>query len=202
MLNKNNAYGKAMLYSTNSTQDARMVISDYKGYPRLSVFVATKGSKGKSWSKVNFAINKIGLYFIVDELSSIMSKKEDYSVGIDMFSPVWENDKQTDDIKKAGRLTLGRKKIDNKFINYFTVESNNDVRYSFKILPSPYVKITRNGTLLQGEDLSIAWTRSYRLMLKGILDLSLEAREGETSIAEATKSKIINSNVNKELEKI
>ena len=201
MFNKNNVYNKIILFSIGSTQEARMLIQDYKGYPRVSVFVRDKGTKNKAVSKINFAINKQGLYVIVNALEKMLYKRKETSTTIQMFSPVWVDDKQTNDIKEVGKLTVGKKEIDKQFITYFKVESNMGLKFSFKVLPSPYVKIFKDDTLLQGEALSEVWAESYCTMLKGILDLSLEAHDETTSLDSAVKSKVIN-NIDKELEAI
>jgi len=203
MLDKTQVYNKVMLFSTGDTKEARMLIQDWKGYPRVSVFTRDKKRKAKSESKVNFAINKQSLYVIVNELNDLIDRKDEYSITIDMFSPVWENDQQTNDIKKAGSFTLGKKKVDGKFIIYITLESKDGLKFSFKMLPSPYVKMIVNGVLLEEEALSKKWAKAYATMLQGVLDLSLDAIDGEVSKDEVNKSKLIDSNnVSKELEVI
>ena len=193
MLDKNNAYNKIILFSVGETKEARMLIQDWKGYPRVSVFTRSRNKKSRAELKINFAINKHALYVIVNELEDLVKHKDEYSVTVDMFAPVWENDQQTNDIKKAGSLTLGKKEVDGDFINYITLESKDGLKFSFKLLPSPYVKLLVNGTPLDNGQTSNKWTLAYAVMLKGILDLSLDAMDGDVSKDELTKSKTIDS---------
>lgn len=201
MLDKNNAYNKIILFSVGETKEARMLIQDWKGYPRVSVFTRGRDKKSRAELKVNFAINKQALYLIVNELRDIVKRKEEHSITVDMFSPIWENDQQTNDIKKAGSLTLGKKEVDGSFIIYITIESKEGLKFSFKMLPSPYVKILVNGTPLDPHQTSNKWALAYACMLQGILNLYLDAMGGDVSKDELTKSKTIDSSSNtKELE--
>jgi len=182
-IDKQSIYAKAVMFSVGKTKEARFVISDYKGYTRLSVFIKDKGSRDKAKMVGNIAANRIGIYSFLEKLESLNKAEDGYNFAVDLYMPEFIDNKQTTGIVMTGSIGIGRKKDSNgSIINYIELEisakgTGAKTKYIFKLMPTPYVKYRENNAMLNDEATSKLWTKSVVRNLNDMMAMYLEATD-------------------------
>jgi len=190
MLNKARLYSKATLYTMGKSKEARLLLNDYNGYLRFSVFVRDIGNpNAKASLAANIPIRRDVIFMLLDELKSLKDKEDNYSFTAETYSPIWENDKPTNNMKPNGKVVIGKRKVENDSINYIAIiPAGGDKKFVFKFLPTPYVKLYRNGKILSDTEASEIWTKGWVKTVEGILDLYPDIFEEKTDLKELDKS--------------
>jgi len=204
---KDNMLGKLSLMTKNGNKEYRLKFSGYKNFLRLHIFYTERNPDNLAELKVNqfvgsIPINRTGLNIIVNELSKLNTKEEGYVAGLNVYKPIWEDNKMTDERVLAGRIFVGRKKLEEGIINFIGVSINiagEDKKFVFKLLPSPYLEIIVNGKKVSEEMASMMWTDAYYRTLVDVLSNLPEVLEDDEQQSKNKKSSDVKTTTGDEL---
>lgn len=176
VLDKSKIFFKTLLFNLGHDKEARLILDGWKNYLRFKVFIRPVDKNEKSKVAATVPLNKNTLYLLVDEIRKLADKKEEYLFGAELLSPVWEDDKMTDNKEIAGYIYVGKKKDKNgDLINFISVKDKFERTYAFKFGPTPYVRLNKNGKPLAPEEESNLWAKSYSKLLESVGDSYAES---------------------------
>ena len=166
---------KTVLYAIGKTKEARFSLGVYNNFLNFKVFVRDidpNGKLGKSKMAAYLPFNRQAILAFVEVMKKVRDAKEETALTMESLSPIWENDKMTNETKSNGKISVVKKKKDGELINYIVTESTlSSKRFVFQIAPSPYVKLYKDGKELPLSEASNIWMDGYIKTLESVLDL-------------------------------
>ena len=182
MLDKQKILSKVTLVSPGNSKEARLRLSGYKNFLRWQVFIVDLTGKEKMRMALHIPMNRQAFYVLVNELENLNDKEAGYSFTIEVYSPLWDNktNQMTGEKALSGTVTVGRRQTDDGIINYILLtDAAREKKYAFKLSPTPFIKLYKNGKAMSDEDSSKVWTKAYVDTLKAVLDLFPEILDDE-----------------------
>ena len=181
---------KTKLQVSNDVATAVFTLDVYNKFFRFKVFVVENSSASKPASAANIPLNRPAIELILNRLRDISKKDEEVEYKVESYSPVWVDNKMTEDKTLSGTIIVGKKKIEEAYICYITIINTENKKYTFKLLPSPYIRLYKNGVPLNDTEGSNLWAEAYASTLEKILTIApdIEEIEGQSSNNKATVS--------------
>ena len=170
---KDKAFTRSLLYNVKEgdvKKELRFLIDGWKHSFRIKVFLREGVDKNSTFKMlVNLYITTHNLEVIVNEIRDLKDKKPDYEFELDLFSPVWEDDKRTNDKVLTGSILVGKKIVNEKVVYYVGVKDANNKKYLFKLGCTPYCKLKINGKEVSPEEEGERYSKAYAESLNSII---------------------------------
>jgi len=179
-MNVNVIMSKLKLYK--EIKDNKLLTLSYGVYNgTIRLYINTvKRDDYKSFDSVgNLALTHINSRLFSRALARINDEKEGYSVTFNLYGAKFEDDKRVHNEKVLnGKLTILRVKTDGGLVNVIQITTDKEQKFSFGLLPTPYITIVENGELIKDKTkLSTLWTEAYSDTVKAMLDMFPEGLE-------------------------
>ncbi len=166
---------KTILYAIGKTKEARLMLGVYNNFLNFKVFIRdinANGQLGKSKMAVYLPFNRQAIMAFIEQMKRVRNSKDEVSFTMESLSPVWENDKMTNETKPNGKISIVKKKKDDELLNYIVVENAlSGKQIVFLVGPSPYVRLYKNGKELSRSEASNVWLDGYIKTLESVLEL-------------------------------
>jgi len=158
---KNKIFDKFVMYNIKGQKEARLTLDGWKNFLRFKILFKDKDNDDRFKVILNMGVTRENMAILIKYLREIHKDEVGTERSIETFSPIWIDNKITDEKKSNGHIYVGKKEVD-KDILYYIALSNAEAKKKimFKLGPTPYTIIRKNGKVLtlkeQGEDAAIA----------------------------------------------
>lgn len=177
-LNVYTALGKLKLYAEIDGGFNVFTFGIFKGHVRIYIKSVLKSDPKNDTLLFNMAIMPMNLETFINFIDEIKDKEAGTTLAVDQLGPLWENNKRTDGTMLNGTLGIAKAKTsDDKIVNVIFVTTKDGMQFKFPLLPSPYVRLVKNGTPITDKtELSARWTKAYYNLMTNVMALVPEAR--------------------------
>jgi len=131
----------------------------------------TDTKTGKNVSNLRISMNETILRTLAKFMRMIETSKEEKYYSLLSKSIDFDN-KDSNILLSRGKVTVGKKKIGEEFINYLAVSNEDEsVKFTFPFISSKYYVFDKNGTeITKTEELSNIYLSSYIDIIESIID--------------------------------